>query len=99
MDIRELPPWMEALVEEDLEFIRNFIVSSGSLKELAEIYGVSYPTVRLRLDRLIQKVELYQKLQEDPYVLLIKKLALEEKIDLPTAKILIKAYRKKETSY
>ena len=63
MDIRELPPWMEALVEEDLEFIRNFIVSSGSLKELAEIYGVSYPTVRLRLDRLIQKVEIYQKLQ------------------------------------
>lgn len=55
--------WMELLDEEDLAFVRRFIVASGSLKELARVYGVSYPTVRLRLDRLIQKIEVFEAFQ------------------------------------
>jgi hypothetical protein len=42
--------------EEDLHFLRHFLLASGSLKALAEEYGISYPTVRNRLDRLIAKV-------------------------------------------
>ena len=34
-------------------FIKKFLLASGSLKEVAGLYGVTYPTVRLRLDRLI----------------------------------------------
>ncbi|MGP1345132.1 MAG: DUF2089 family protein [Phycisphaerales bacterium] len=49
-------PWLDSLDEEDLAFIRRFVLSSGSLKAMAEAYGVSYPTVRNRLDRLIAKV-------------------------------------------
>lgn len=44
--------------------MRRFILASGSLKDLATTYGVSYPTLRLRLDRLIQKIELLEKFQE-----------------------------------
>ena len=47
--------WLSELDVEDIHFIKKFVLSSGSLKEIAEIYQVSYPTVRLRLDRLIQK--------------------------------------------
>ena len=47
-----IPVWMEALEDEDVAFIRRFVLASGSLKEMAAQYGVSYPTVRLRLDRL-----------------------------------------------
>ena len=47
-----MPSWLEELEDEDLTFIRNFVLSSGSLKEMASQYGVTYPTVRLRLDRL-----------------------------------------------
>lgn len=54
---------MELLDTEDLAFVRRFIVASGSLKELARVYGVSYPTVRLRLDRLIQKLEVFEQFQ------------------------------------
>jgi hypothetical protein len=52
-----IPPWIEALDEEDLQFLKRFVLSSGSLKAMAEEYGVSYPTVRARLDRLIAKVQ------------------------------------------
>lgn len=52
--------WLELMDAEDLAFVRRFIMASGSLKELARVYGVSYPTVRLRLDRLIQKIEVFE---------------------------------------
>ena len=45
-----IPAWMAELEEEDLTFIKKFILSSGTLKEEAALYGVSYPTLRLRLD-------------------------------------------------
>ena len=50
--------WVDKLAEEDLAFLKRFLLASGTLKELAAEYGISYPTVRLRLDRLIEKVKL-----------------------------------------
>jgi hypothetical protein len=51
------PPWLEALDEEDLQFLKRFVLGSGSLKALCDEYEVSYPTLRARLDRLIAKVQ------------------------------------------
>lgn len=97
--ISVVPEWMAELEEEDVAFIRRFLLASGSLKEVAGEYGVSYPTVRLRLDRLIQKVRLADDRAADPYVALIKRLAVNEKIDFDAAKLLISEYRKaKEAS-
>ncbi|MEZ6124904.1 MAG: DUF2089 family protein [Planctomycetaceae bacterium] len=48
--------WIEFLSDEDLAFVRRLVLASGSLKEIAKQYGVSYPTIRLRLDRLIAKI-------------------------------------------
>ena len=56
-ELRDLR-WMEQSGEEDLAFIKRFILLSGSLKDLAEAYKVSYPTLRLRLDRLIEKIKI-----------------------------------------
>ena len=67
---------------------------SGSLKEIANIYGVTYPTVRLRLDRLIQKIQISEDTTNEPFVSLIKRLAVNEKLDFDTAKILISEYKK-----
>ena len=89
-----IPDWLADLEDEDLSFIKKFILASGSLKEIAGLYGVSYPTVRLRLDRLIQKIKLTEKAEEDPYVSLVKRLAVDDKLDFDTAKILITEYRK-----
>ena len=59
--------WMDLLEDEDLAFIKRFILFSGSLKDLADAYNVSYPTLRLRLDRLIEKVKILdsQKIEDD----------------------------------
>ncbi|WP_325245167.1 DUF2089 family protein [Dysosmobacter sp.] len=89
-----MPVWMAELEDEDLTFIKKFLLASGSLKEVASVYGVSYPTVRLRLDRLIQKIQLTENAEADPYVSLVKRLAVDDKLDFDTAKILITAYRK-----
>ena len=88
-----LPPWMADLDEQDLIFVKRFLLASGSLKEVAAQYGVSYPTFRLRLDRLIQKIRLRDTAEADPYVSLVKRLAVDDKLDFDTAKILIAAYR------
>jgi len=61
MDEPKLKPkrWIDFLEDEDLSFIKRFVLFSGSLKDLATAYDVSYPTVRLRLDRLIAKIKVY----------------------------------------
>ena len=51
------PAWAGVLDDDDWQFVRRFVLASGSLKAMAEQYGVSYPTVRTRLDRLIAKVQ------------------------------------------
>ena len=89
-----IPGWMAELEDEDLAFVKKFLLASGSLKEVASVYGVSYPTVRLRLDRLIQKIQLTETAEADPYVSLVKRLAVDDKLDFDTAKILITEYRK-----
>lgn len=100
MTERQLPEWLNDLDEEDFSFIKKFLLSSGSLKEMATLYSVSYPTVRLRLDRLIQKIKITEDRTEEPYIALIKKMAVNEKIDFDTAKLLISEYRKqKENRY
>lgn len=89
-----IPEWMANLEEEDMVFIKKFLLSSGSLKEMARQYGVTYPTVRLRLDRLIQKIQLSDQVEGEPYIALIKRLALQDKLDFDTAKLLITQYKK-----
>ncbi|WP_208559859.1 DUF2089 family protein [Marinilactibacillus kalidii] len=89
-----IPKWISKLDDEDIQFIKRFLLASGSLKQVAAEYGVTYPTVRLRLDRLIQKIKLNEEQQMDDYITTIKQLALEDKLDYPTAKLLISEYRK-----
>ncbi len=50
-----LPP-LAGLGPEDQEFILEFIKASGSLKDMAKLLNVSYPTVRNRLDEIIGRL-------------------------------------------
>ena len=89
-----VPEWMSGLDDEDVTFVKKFLLSSGSLKDVANQYGVTYPTVRLRLDRLIQKIQISESNVNEPYISLIKRFAIDEKLDFDTAKILISEYKK-----
>ena len=94
MTLNTLPDWLVHLDEEDVNFIKRFLIASGSLKKIAKEYEVTYPTVRLRLDRLIQKIHINEQISEAPYVAFIKQLAVNDKLDFDTAKILIAEYKK-----
>ena len=95
MPLEIVPEWMMNLEDEDVTFIKKFLQASGSLKEMARLYGVTYPTVRLRLDKLIQKIQISEDTANEPYIGLVKRLAVNEKIDFDTAKILIAEYKKR----
>lgn len=92
--IEIVPEWMLNLDDEDVSFIKKFILASGSLKEIANQYSVTYPTVRLRLDRLIQKIQISEDNTNEPYISLVKRLVVDDKLDFDTAKILISEYKK-----
>jgi hypothetical protein len=66
------------------------------LKEIAALYGVTYPTVRLRLDRLIQKIKISEDYADEPYISLIKHLVVNDKLDFDIAKILIHEYKQQK---
>ena len=94
MAIEIVPDWMINLEDEDVAFIKKFLQASGSLKEMARQYGVTYPTVRLRLDKLIQKIQISEDISNEPYVALIKRMVVGDKIDFDTAKVLISEYKR-----
>jgi hypothetical protein len=85
--------WSEALADEDLAFVKRFILASGSLKKVAQAYGISYPTVRLRLDRLIEKIKILesQELTSEFERALRAKYA-EGKLDMETLRDLLAAH-------
>lgn len=96
LELDKIPQWILALSQEDAAFLKNFVLKSGSLKEIAKLYEVSYPTVRLRLDKLIQKIEMSDQQEEEPFQTFIKGLAVDSRIDLETAKIIIEKYKKEK---
>ena len=94
MDSNDVPNWILSLEREDIEFIKNIVINSGSLKELAKFYDVSYPTVRSRLDKLIQKIEVNDRLENEEFISFIKKLSIDDRISLEDAKLIIEKYKK-----
>ncbi|MBC2717471.1 MAG: DUF2089 domain-containing protein [Desulfobacteraceae bacterium] len=85
--------WLHELSEEDRAFIKRFILASGSLKALAKQYQVSYPTLRIRLDRLINKIKVVDDPENrDPFRMKLRSLAAEARISTAVAKEIIKEY-------
>ncbi len=50
-------PQLARLEAEDQVFIAAFVRSHGSIKEMEQIFGVSYPTIKARLNRIAQSLE------------------------------------------
>ncbi len=88
------PAWWDVLDEEDLQFLKRFVLSSGSLKALCDEYGVSYPTLRARLDRLIAKVQAAEDPKlADSFQRKLHVLVADGKLPAALARELWKAHR------
>ena len=93
-----IPKWLTSLNDEDFQFLRRFLLHSGSLKKVASEYGVSYPTVRLRLDRLIQKVEIAEEsVSLSPFEQKLRLLLADQAIDIETYKTIREAHESEIT--
>jgi hypothetical protein len=67
------------------------------LKDLAAAYNVTYPTLRLRLDRLIAKIQVFdsQKIEDD-YERRLRGLFAEGKLEAASFKQLLQAYQQQQ---
>ncbi len=89
--------WIEYLSDEDLGFLKRFLLASGTLKDLAAQYGISYPTVRLRLDRLIEKVKVIDAgVEAGHFETTLRSLHAEGRMDASAFRELLDAYRVEE---
>ncbi|HOC93251.1 MAG TPA: DUF2089 domain-containing protein [bacterium] len=67
------------LTDEERRFVELFVVSRGNIKEMEKRLGVSYPTVRNRLDAIIEKLN--RKLRkDDPETRRLRRLEIIESI-------------------
>ena len=82
------------LPDEDLDFIVQFVLTSGSLKDMATLYGVSYPTIRNSLDRTISNLQ--QRINgttPDPMTDLLANMLERGEIKTSTANAIRAVYR------
>jgi hypothetical protein len=85
--------WFSQLEEEDQQFVKRLVLASGSLKELAESYDVSYPTIRLRLDRLIERVRISENPLSDAFETNVRQLVAEGDVSAKIGKHLLRMYK------
>ena len=53
-------PALASLSPDDQAFVLEFIKASGSLKDMAKFLGLSYPTIRNRLDEIIGRIKTFE---------------------------------------
>jgi hypothetical protein len=95
MPASDMPSWFAHLEEEDQQFIKRFVLASGSLKELAEFYEVSYPTLRVRLDRLIERIRvLDDDTPSDPLDARIRLLVADGEVSAKAGKELLRIHKR-----
>ena len=54
------PPQLARLSAEDQVFVAAFLKSHGSIKEMEAVFGVSYPTIKARLNRIAGVLDLVE---------------------------------------
>lgn len=93
VDSRECHPLL-SLDEADLDFVLRLVLASGSLKDLARAYGVSYPTIRGRLDRLIARLRaIVEARPSDPMAELLANLVERGEVSAASARAIRDLHR------
>jgi len=72
------PPQLARLSGEDQVFVAAFLRSHGSIKEMEQMFGVSYPTVKARLNRIVASLEFIEESPAPPPSDVIERLARGE---------------------
>ena len=68
-----LPP-LANLSPDDQVFVMAFVRCSGSIKEMEQMFGISYPTVKNRINRIAQQLEFVEITKVSPQEEVIEEL-------------------------
>jgi len=60
------PPRLAGLSAEDQVFVMAFVRCHGSIKAMEEMFGISYPTVKNRLNRIARRLEFVETVEVSP---------------------------------
>src|SRR6201992_3715730 len=71
-------PQLARLTLEDQVFVAAFLKSHGSIKEMEQVFGVSYPTVKARLNRIAAQLEFVDTNPAPPRAEVLDRLARGE---------------------
>jgi hypothetical protein len=71
-------PQLARLSAEDQVFVAAFLKSHGSIKEMEQVFGVSYPTVKARLNRIAGQLEFVETDPKPPRNEILERLARGE---------------------
>ena len=83
------------LPREDLDLIAELVLKSASIKDLATSYGVSYPTIRSRLDKVIERLaRIVEGRKPDPVSDLLATLVERGELGASTARTIRDMVRK-----
>ena len=86
-----------SLNEEELDLVLQLVLASGSLKDLARVYQVSYPTIRTRVDRLIERLrQAVEGATPDPMMQLLAGLVERGEVTVAAARALRDLYRQQK---
>lgn len=84
------------LNDEEREFVLRLVLASGSLKELAKLYAVSYPTIRARLDRLIERLRTFvDQRPADPMANLLADFVEQSQLTAGAARQILDLHRER----
>src|SRR5713226_1617398 len=87
-----------SLTEEELDLVLQLVLASGSLKDLARVYQVSYPTIRAKVDRLIARVQqIVGGASPDPMMQLLADLVERGEITVSAARSVRDLYCQQKT--
>ncbi|MFZ0272851.1 MAG: DUF2089 domain-containing protein [Acidobacteriaceae bacterium] len=88
-------PQLAKLNAEDQVFVIAFLRSHGSIKEMEQVFGVSYPTIKARLTRIAGSLEFFETNPEPPRAEVLERLARGE-IDAAEAIRALEVMRSRE---
>jgi hypothetical protein len=71
-------PQLARLAQEDQVFVTAFVRCHGSIKEMEQIFGVSYPTIKSRLNRIAASLEFVDTNPAPPRSEILEKLTRGE---------------------
>lgn len=89
----EIYDWLLLLDNEEIKLIKILLLCSCSLKSTAKVLNISYPTLRKKINTIINKIEVSDKSIDSNLISYINHLAINGDLNIDHAEKIIELYK------